>query len=200
MAVVDTVTIGSDTFSVYALSSGNAVAETGTFWNGRLGAEATAWGAASADDRARALVGAADWLDRSSSYTGTPTVDGQARAWPRDNATNSCTNEGITSGTTPDDIFYAQAWLAGVILNDASAAASSGQGSNVKSVKAGSAQVEFFKPTIGSRSDIRLPQVANDYNRCYTEATSGIAGPTTRGTARTSGFSDDDFGLSKGYS
>ena len=204
MAVIDTITIGADTFSVYALTATNAVAETTSFWNGRLGAEKTAWDAAvaaAADDEKRALAAAADWLDRASTFSGDVTVDGQARAWPRDGATNGCTGDAVTDGTTPDDIFYAQAWLAGVILADNSAAASSGEGSNIKEVGAGSAKVVFFKPTTGTSSDTRLPQVANDYAKCYTDAgtSSGIAGPTITGTDQASSFCADDDTLSEGF-
>ena len=65
MAVIDTITIGADSFSVYALTLTFAVAETTTFFNGRLGAEATAWAAAvtaGVDDEKRALAAAADWV------------------------------------------------------------------------------------------------------------------------------------------
>jgi hypothetical protein len=197
MAVIDTITIGSDTFSVYALTLAAAVAETTTFWNGRLGAEATAWNAAvlaAADDEKRALAAAADWIDRALIFSGEETAPPQARAWPRDNATNGCTGDAVADGTTPDDIFYAQAWLAGVILANNAADASSGEGSNVKSVKAGSAAVSFFSPTTGTVDDTRLPTVANDYTKCYTDAgtSSGIAGPTATGTGQASSFCADD--------
>lgn len=197
MAVIDTITVGTDSFSVYALTLTNANSETDSFWNGRLGAERTAWEAASEDDQNRSLASAADWLDRALIFTGTKTVSTQARAWPRDNATDSCAGTSITSGTTPDDIFYAQCWLAGVILADSAAAASSGQGSNVKAVGAGSASVEFFRPTEGTSSDTRLPKVADDYSKCYTDAgtSAGIAGPTFTGTSQPSSFcaNDDEF-------
>tara|TARA_R110002167_G_C12707228_1_gene655084 strand:- start:1822 stop:2424 length:603 start_codon:yes stop_codon:yes gene_type:complete len=198
MAVVDTITIGTDTFSVYALVLTEAVANTDTFWNGRLGAEATAWNAATADDQMRALVAAADWLDRALAFTGTKTVSTQPRAWPRDSATNSCTAEAVTDGTVPDDIFKTQAWLAGALLVDTSASASSGVGSNIKKVGAGSANVEFFRPTVGTSSDVRLPQVAHDYSGCYTESAASLSGPTATGTTQTSGFCEDDFGMNEG--
>lgn len=203
MAIVDTITIGSDTFSVYALTAGNAVTETTTFWNGRLGAERTAWDAAVTagnDDEKRALAAAADWLDRASIFSGSVTVDGQARAFPRDGATNGCTGDSITDGTTPDDIFSAQAYLAGVILGDNAAAASAGQGGNIKKAKAGSAEVVFFKPTEGTASDTRLPVVANDYVKCYTDAgsASGIAGPTITGTCQ-DGTDADTSELIEGF-
>ena len=204
MAVIDTVTIGADVFSVYALTATNAVAETTAFWNGRLGAEKTAWDAAvaaAADDEKRALAAAADWLDRASLFSGDKTVASQARAWPRDGASNGCTGDDVVDGTTPDDIFYAQAWLAGAILVDNAASSSSGEGSNVKAVKAGSAGVTFFSPTQVTSSDTRLPQVAHDYAKCYTDAgtSSGIAGPSVTGTSQASSFCADDDELSEGF-
>lgn len=201
MAVVDTVTIGTDVFSVYALTATFAVAETTTFWNGRLGAEKAAWDAAvlaGNDDEKRALVAAADWIDRALNFTGTETADGQPRAWPRDSATNCGTN--VPSGTTPDDIFYAQAWLAGLLLVDSAASTSEGEGSNIRKVGAGTATVQFFIPTKGTVSDVRLPQVAHDYTKCYTEAalSGGIGGATASGTSQASSFCEDDFGLNEG--
>jgi len=203
MAVIDTITIGADTFSVYALTAPNAVAETTTFFNGRLGAEATAWAAAvtaGVDDEKRALAAAADWLDRASIFSGDKTVSTQPRAWPRDDATNGCTGVAVTDGTTPDDIFYAQCWLAGAILVDNAASASSGEGSNIKSVGAGTAKVAFFSPTTGTVDDTRLPTVANDYAKCYTDAgtSSGIAGPTFTGTDQTGTCADADE-LNEGF-
>tara|TARA_R110000737_G_scaffold47134_4_gene67051 strand:+ start:12871 stop:13488 length:618 start_codon:yes stop_codon:yes gene_type:complete len=204
MAVIDSITIGGDSFSVYALTAGNAVSETTTFFNGRLGPEATAWAAAvtaAADDEKRALAAAADWLDRASLFTGTKTVSTQDRDWPRDGATDGCTGLSITDGTTPDDIFRAQAWLAGAILVDSSAAASTGEGGNIKSAKAGSAQVVFFRPTEGTSSDTRLPKVADDYARCFTDAgtSAGISAPTFTGTSQVSGATQCDDELTEGY-
>lgn len=199
MATTSTVTIGTDDFTVYALTA-DPNADTDSFWNVRLGAERTAWEAANEEDQDRAMVVAADWIDRASTFTGTKTVSTQDRAWPRDAAT--CDGSAITSGTTPDAVFYAQAWLAGAVLADASASSSSGTGSNIRSVKAGSAQVEFFRPTIGEGSDTRLPQVANDYLRCLLQGSgnyTSIVGPTARGTSQTSGFCEDDYELNEGY-
>jgi hypothetical protein len=205
MAVIDTITIGSDVFSVYALTAPNAVAETTTFFNGRLGAEATAWAAAvlaAADDEKRALAAAADWMDRALLFSGEESSPPQPRAWPRDNATNGCTGDALGAGAIPDEMFYAQAWLAGVILANNAADASSGEGSNVKSVKAGSAAVSFFSPTTGTVDDTRLPTIANDYTKCFTDAgtSSGIAGPTATGTGQASSFCADDDTFIEGLS
>lgn len=201
MAVIETLTIGADTFKVYALTDGNAAAETTTFWNGRLGAEADAWNAAVAaanDDELRALVAAADWVDRALNFTGSETTLGQPRAWPRDSAQNC--GESVPDGTTPDDMFYAQAWLAGLLLVDNAASTSEGEGSNIRKVGAGTATVQFFIPTKGTVSDVRLPQVAHDYTKCYTEAalSGGIGGAISSGTDTDSSFCEKDFKLNEG--
>lgn len=199
VAIISTVTIGADVFSVYALTA-DPNADTDSFWNGRLGAEKDAYEGAAEDDQNRAIVMAADWLDRASSYSGDKTVATQPREWPRDGALNHCLDEAIADGTIPDDIFAAQSWLAGVILADASAASSSGEGSNVKQAKAGSASVTFFTPTTGTGADFRLPQVAHDYNKCYTQSAPGVSAPVITGTEQPSSFCEDDYGLNKGLS
>lgn len=197
MATTATVTIGADTFTVYALTS-DPNADTDSFWNVRLGAERTAWEAASEDDQNRALVMAADMIDRSLSFTGTKTSSSQDREWPRDSA--SCDGTAITDGTTPDAVFNSQAFLAGAILADSTVATGSGTGSNTKRAKAGSAEIEFFRPTQGSDSDTRLPQVAHDYVKCLLESAGDpIIGPTVRGTSQTSGFCQDDYELNGGF-
>lgn len=204
MAVVDTITIGADSFSVYALTLTNAVAETTSFWNGRLGAEATAWAAAvtaGLDDEKRAMAAAADWMDRALRFSGTKTVATQPRSWPRDSADNGCTGDDVADGTTPDDIFYTQAWLAGAILVDNAAAASGGQGSNTKRAKAGTAEIEFFRSTEGSSDDTRLPQVAHDYAKCYLDGagSGGVSIPFAGGTSQGSSFADGDFDRSEPF-
>lgn len=182
MGTIATVTVGSDTFSVYALTAA-AVTDADSFWNVRIGAQATAWAAASADDKARALAVASDWIDRASTFTGTKTVAAQDRKWPRDNAT--CDSTAVADGTTPDDLAYATFWLAGLILTDKAAQDSSSTGSNVKSAKAGSAKVEFFSSTLNDGN--RLPQTAHDYISCYFESPS-IIGGTASGVTTTSAF------------
>tara|TARA_R110002153_G_scaffold104852_1_gene243008 strand:- start:22865 stop:23467 length:603 start_codon:yes stop_codon:yes gene_type:complete len=200
MAVIDTVTIGTDSWSVYALVLTEAIANTDSFWAGRLGAESTAWAAATANEKIQAVVTAADWMDRALIFTGTKTVATQDRAWPRDNAANSCDDTTVASGTTPDAIFDAQSWLAGSVLVSTAAAAAATQGSNIKSAKAGSAEVVFFKPTLGTGADVRLPQVAHDYTKCFTQSAANISGPTITGTGTASSFCANDFGLDSGLS
>ncbi len=199
MGTVSTVTIGSDTFSVYALTA-DPVADATSFWNGRLGAEATAWTAATTANRQKALVMASDWIDRAvgANFSGAKTVSTQPREWPRDGAT--CRGVAVTDGTTPDAIAHATFWLAGRLLVDSTLASGTGTGSNIKQAVAGSASVTFLSPTIGSASDTRLPITAMDYLKCYFSGagTAGAAGVAT-GTGCSSSFDEDDWKLDNGF-
>ena len=186
MGQTATVTIGSDSFTVYSLTS-DPVADATSFWNVRIGAEATAWAAANNDDKRRCLVASSDWIDRSQDFTGTKTSDSQPREWPRDGAT--CSGTPVTDGTTPDNLAFACFWLAGQILLDNSATSSTGTGSNIRSAKAGSAKVEFFSATSGTR----LPQTAHDYLACYGDSDIASLGGTATGISGSTAFDSEDY-------
>lgn len=197
MGTVSTVTVGTDTFSVYNLGDGDTPhVNLESFWNAQLGTVAAAALAASTDDQNRALFMASDWLDRALTWSGTPTVTGQPRAWPRDGA--SCYDRTLSDGVVPDELALATFWLAGQIIVDPTIVTQASQGSNIKRVKAGSAEVQFFTPTIGSASDIRIPRVAFDYVRCLQGGSSSLAAGSASGTG-SSAFCDDDFERSEGF-
>lgn len=195
MGTIATVTIGSDIFSVYALTS-SPVVDLTSYWNGRLGATATAVAAATTDNKARALVMAADWIDRVARFSGTPTVPGQPRAFPRNGAT--CYSDSVPNGTTPDEVPKAEFEIAGLMLVDPDQASASGTGSNVRGVKAGSASVEFFIPTLGNPLfDTRLPTPANDLLKCLF---GGVALTNfASGTDKETGFDEEDFERTVGF-
>ena len=196
MGTIATVTIGTDVFSVYAITT-DAVVDATAFFNGQLGAATAAWTAATADNKKRSLVMAANWIDRAMVFSGEKTVSTQARAWPRDGAT--CNGEAITDGTTPSEVAYAEFVLAGILLQDATAADSAGTGSNIKSVGAGSAQVSFFSPTVGGPTDVRLPVPAWDYLKCLVGSTSSLGAALANGTDVCSDFTADDWERSGGF-
>ena len=186
MGQISTVTIGSDTFSVYALTS-DPVADATSYHNVRIGAKSTAFLALTDDDKKRCLVAASDWVDRSQEFSGTKTVAAQAREWPRDNAT--CDGTAVTSGTTPDDIANATFWLAGAVASDNDADEGEGTASNIKSAKAGSAKVEFFSQTSGNR----LPTPAHDLLACYNDRDVDSLGGRATGITDTTAFDSDDY-------
>lgn len=196
MGQIATITIGSDNFSVYSISA-DPIADATAFFNGLLGAGATAWGAATSDNRKRALVTAADWIDRALNFSGKKTVSTQARAWPRDGAV--CGTETVADGSVPDNVARAQFFLAGAVLSDSSLATGTGTGANIRRAQAGSASVEFFRPTQGTAFDTRLPIAAMDYVKCYLGGSSSLAAGVAYGTGSESAFSDTDFTRSEGF-
>jgi hypothetical protein len=197
---VASITIGANTFSVYAVTA-DPVADANGYFNGRIGADATAWAAGSTDSKKRALATAADWIDRACGgvFSGAKTVSSQAREWPRDGATDSGT--ALAAGATPNEVAYAEFWLAGQLFIDSSLASNSGTGSNVKIAKAGSASVTFFTPTIGTAADTRLPVTAMDYlKRFFGGASTVYAAGAASGVSTDSAFSPCNFTRSEGFS
>ncbi len=192
MAVISTITISTVDYSVYA-ETADPEQDALDYLVGKIG---STFSTATQLQRQQALISAARMLDRAVEFTGEETTPGQPRAWPRDSATNNCTEESVDDGTTPDDIAFAQYELADILWLDADVAATSGSGSNVKRVKAGSAEVEFFTGTSGTSEETRLPTVVNDLAGCYVEI-SGISGGAF-GTAEVIDYSKDDFDLSQG--
>lgn len=200
MGTVTTVTISANTYYVYALNSGTAVVDATTWHTGRLGSGATAWAAATADNRAKSLVTASEWIDRAvgNQFSGTRTSTSQPLEWPRDDAT--CNGQAIADGTTPDDIAYATFWLAGQLLVDSNIAASSGTGSNVKRAGAGTASVTFFSSTVGTSQDTRLPITAMDFLKCYFSGSGTTYGAAVAtGIDSTSSFSASNFQREDGF-
>ncbi|GAF71788.1 unnamed protein product, partial [marine sediment metagenome] len=145
------------------------------------------------------IVSAARMLTTAVAYSGTVTVAGQPLAWPRDGATNGCTGVAVADGTTPDEMAFAQYELAQILFDDATVAASAGTGSNIKRVKAGSAEVEFVGATIGTTADTRLPTIVNDLAGCFVDGISTTLGGSYGTESGDVGYCKDDFDKSEGY-
>lgn len=204
MATVATITISSVDYYVYALTA-NAVDDADDYFAAAL--NATGWTGATTLTKQQGLISATRLIDRALIFSGTKTVSSQALQWPRDDAT--CRDDAVTDGTTPDNIALATFELALALINDPTLLTSNSSGSNTKRAKAGSAEVEYFRPTIGTSVDVRLPRQVWDLLGCYTTAAnvSGIGGAWDSGTLdsngeeRTSYFDDceNDFNRSEGF-
>lgn len=198
MATTATITISSVDYTVYSLTA-DAVQDADEYFAAQFG---ETWSSLTTLQKQQAIISAARLLDRAVLWSGTKTSAAQALQWPRDGATNGCTGTAVTDGTTPDDIAYGEFELAALIAADAGLLTSSGSGSNTKRVKAGSAEVEFFQPTIGTSDDTRLPQAVHDLVGCFVDGANGVTptGGFASGTTDTSSFDDcDDNELSRGY-
>lgn len=105
------------------------------------------WATRTVDQKGAALVAATNRLDLFG-YKGSKTGSPQPNQFPR---TGIVDRDGVVvpDDEVPTDIATATIYLAGSIATKPAAAGMSGSGSNNKRVKAGSAEVEFFKPTAG---------------------------------------------------
>lgn len=134
-----TLTIGGNDYVAYA-----TVAEADAY----LAVDPTrgpAWAQLTEDQKASNLVAATRRLDLLE-YSGTKADPAQENQWPRENAT--CNGDPVSSSGVPVELQNATILKAGSITLDASQSNAGGSGSNIRSVQAGSAQVEFFRPTI----------------------------------------------------
>jgi hypothetical protein len=196
MAVISTITIGADTFSVYALTA-DPVADADSYLAAKIG---STWSTATTLQKQQALISAARFMDRAVLWSGDKTVASQPREWPRDNAVDGCNGDvAVPDGTTPDAIALGEFELADLLFLDASIQQGTGTGSNVKKVKAGSAEVVFFTGTSGTSEETRLPTSVNDLVSCFIEG-SEVAGFSwgTDDDDADPGYDADDFDLTQG--
>lgn len=147
----------------------------------------TNWGAASQGDKQKALVAATRWILR----VGVCGEDGQDL---QPSAADTNVPVGVQEGTYE---------LAETLLGDAAAADSATTGTNIKRAKAGSAEVEFFRPEAGSVFPTAAQRLIGPYLKSSLAqgATDGIGAASFGGGASTSVFDGDDqlgLGLNEG--
>lgn len=143
MTEVATITIGAVNYSVYGVTS-DALSDANNYFAASLGA--AEWTAASTTTKQQALVTAFRAIEREL-WSGTKLDPAQTTEWGRTGATK---NGVVVDDGIPLDIVYGQFEMALYFLKDASNVSKPNTASNVKSVKAGSAQVNFFYPLPGS--------------------------------------------------
>lgn len=152
-----------------------------------------AWELLTDDEKGKKLVAATrrlDLLDWGGTKTGA--ADVQENAWPR---TGLSYKDGTPVSTTevPKEVENATIFLAGSIAIDASAADAGTSGSNIKSVKAGSADVKFFR---GQDGVALQDETSYDLVACFlsfAQATDGAVGNlSTESDPRCSRFDDAD--------
>ena len=109
-------------------------------------------------ERERLLITATRILSRLC-WKGTKTDPAQALPFPRNGLTDREGNA-LPDGTTPQEILDAQVELAITILIDGNQESDTDQGKNIKRLKAGEVEVEFFVQTINTLE--RLPPNINE--------------------------------------
>ncbi len=167
------------------------------YFAGRLGS--TLWTAASTLTKQQALITSARWLD-VQNWGGTRTVAAQANAFPRDSLT--CKGVAFLPASIPSAIVFGEYEAALMLLGDPSLAllSSTGTGSNIKSLKAGSVAIDYFAPTILIAGlSTPLPKIIMDLVGCFL-ASAGSGAAAAYGTGADSLFDDcGRFGLTKGF-
>lgn len=190
MTEVATITIGAVNYSVYGVTS-DALSDANNYFAASLGA--AEWTAASTTTKQQALVTAFRAIEREL-WSGTKLDPAQTTEWGRTGATK---NGVVVDDGIPLDIVYGQFEMALYFLKDASNVSKPNTASNVKSVKAGSAQVNFFYPLPGST--LRWPKQIQDLLAGYLAGANGsILAPYASGTEETV-FEREDFGRSEGF-
>ena len=190
---ITTITIGGNQYQSYA-----SVAEA----DARLLVDpirGATWAALTADQKGINLVAATNRLDLEK-YSGQKTVSTQANRWPRDNAL--CDGVAVPDGTLPQEMEDGTIILAGSIAVDSAASAAGTGPQNIRRVRAGSAEVEFF--TQQRNASFSLARSAPDafaIIRCLLDGAGvGVGRGLASGTDGESSFCDPEYpGLTDGF-
>ena len=175
------ITIGSKNYQAYSSLA---------YANEYLAADfsAVAWRAeADEDAKKRAIVSAARLLDRQI-WPGTKEDEDQLEAWPRVGV------NGVEDGEIPQAVIDANALLAKFIHEGSTVETSSTTASNVKRIKAGSVEQEYFFP---SATSTRLPLPVSELLKGLFGSGERIAASIAYDTDGCS-VADDSFRLSGG--
>lgn len=129
------------------------------------------------------------------------TVKVQPLPWPRTNAKDKEDNL-VTSTAVPLEIKNGTIELAFNLSQDSEVETSGGEGSNEKFLQAGTARIEFFRPTAtgpNGQGSTRFPVEVQEWVGQFLSG-AAISAPFTSGTDTESQFDDGDNScLSQGY-
>lgn len=157
----------------------------------------TAWTALSTDAKGAHLVAATRRLNLLR-WQGSKALGAlQADAFPRTGLTYA-DGTAVPTDVAPDAVAHATALLAGSIELDNEAGSSGSSGTNVKRVKAGSAEVEFFRQQTGvPLQDETAYELVREFLASWA---SGIGAGEAYGTDGASAFDDGDaWGRTEGF-
>lgn len=186
-----TITISATTYDVYGTEAGLK-----SYMAAHV--NSTAYDNATSTNKKKGQISATRWLDRAN-WLGQKTdlVTPQSPEFPRTGLTDKDGNE-VDDATVPTVVDEACYELVLYLLDDETITQSPDGGSNIKNVKAGSAQVEFFKGTQGAFP--RFPIEAHELIRYFLEGASGLTAPMAPGVDVESSFDDaDGYGLGGGF-
>ena len=174
-------------------ASGNSyatVATANTYLDDSIRA-GLSWKAVDNDTKARALITATRLLDKQC-FIGSKTETSQTLEWPRTGATDADGNA-VADDTVPTGIINGCIELAYELSQDSELETSKNTGSNDKRYRAGSVEIEYFRPggVLGTDGITRFPVVVMEWIREYLCGNYGGA-PSAFGTSDTSQFNSGD--------
>lgn len=173
-----TLTVNENTY----ISRANAT----LYFEGAL--HGASWVAATDTVKDQALVTATRMLDRQR-WQGSKYDSEQALAWPRSGVTDREGNS-IDETAVPQDILDATCELALSLIIDSDVQNSSSSSQNIKRVQAGSASVEYFRPTFGGR----FPTIVQELvGYLLSSSAAGLLEPWASGTDVESYFDNNNF-------
>ena len=143
-----------------------------------------AWDTASPQDQATSLIWATRLLDEQVLWTGYPTTDTQALAWPRTGVVD-CQGRTVDSLSIPLDLQRATATYAMALLADTSGGSTDIPVGTVKRTQLGDTSVEYFQPgstqTPQSTSPVtHVPPEVRQMLACYGRVARGLSIPVLR--------------------
>lgn len=163
------VTIGSDSFDIYGTTAG-----ADSYMAAKIGA--TAWAAASSTTKAQALVTGTRMIQRYLASKG-QAVD--------------------PSGAVDEEIENANYELANALVVDSTIQDNATQSQNTRRLKAGSAEVEYFRPVEAGRFSIQVMELLNAWLSANGGGSfSGIG--AAYGTCNESTLGDTDYEVNEG--
>lgn len=178
---VSTLTVGVNTYVTRA--------EADTYLGDTYG-QAALWAAQSNDQKDQALLTAFKLLERQV-WQGTAVG---AISFPRTDLYD-CAGLAVSSASVPDEVEQAQIELAFAITQDPTLATKTTTDDNTKSLKAGSAAIEFFNRD-GSPSQVigRFPANVMELIRCFLASyAGGMSGAETFGNECPETFDTDGY-------
>jgi len=163
-----TVDVGSNTYNVYG-----DVDAANDYLAATLTSAGSAWDAADATTKAKALVGGTRWLD-AAQWQGAKTDSTQALQWPRTGVLD------LDPNSLPANLQYALFELAAALVENANLRAELGQ-PLPRSLSAGSVNISYFRPNQVNISSFFPPQVMSYVSQWLGGATDMTSGPIVDG-------------------
>ena len=179
-AAIGSVVIRGNSFPIYGSQP-----RADEYFSARLGAEN--WTSAQFIEKSQGLVTARRRIDREP-FRGAKTVASQLAAFPRDGET-----------TIPLPVEFAQYEFALILLGDVTQYEQASTASNVKRLKAGTAEIEFFSGLTPAESTI-FPDHIHDLLLPYLQSSVSLLAPIASGTNNPDNIVPfGSFGLADGW-